>query len=181
MIHLLMMALQAAAPAAVTPPPPPPWTPRMKTDPATKQSSGSVSATSRDGSARLVIRCDHQNSNVVSVQFIPATPFIVASPRPVSIIVDGGMALGANWEFPGRGAMVWDEAIVTTLTVAIAHGKEIKVHVIDPSEKVIDATFPGPSSEAPIKQVVEACGYTFGVVPGPPPAPATAETPDQQP
>ena len=149
----------------------------MKMDPVTNRPSGSVSATSQDGNARLVVRCDRRVNNVVSIQFIPNAPFAAASPRPVSITVDGGTALGANWEFPGRGAVVSDEAIVTTLTVAIAHGKTIKVHVIDPSEKPLDAVFNGPPSEAPIKQVVESCGYTFGVVPAPEPAPAETPTP----
>ena len=179
MILFLTMALQAAAPATATPPapPPPPWTPRMKMDPVTNRPSGSVSATSQDGHARLVVRCDRRVDNVVSIQFIPDEPFPAATERPVSITVDGGAALGANWEFPGRGAVVSDQAIVTTLTVAIAHGRSIKVHVIDPSEKPLDAIFPGPPSEAPIKQVVESCGYTFGVMPTPEPAPPAAPTP----
>ncbi len=164
MILFLTMALQAAAPAAAAPPPAP-WTPRMKMDPVTNKPSGSVSATSTDGNSRLVVRCDRRGDNVVSIQFIPNVPFIAATPRPVSITIDGGTALGANWEFPGRGAVVSDEAIVTNLTVAIAHGKSIKVHVIDPFEKPLDAIFAGPPSEAPIKQVVESCGYVFGVVP----------------
>ena len=179
MILFLTMALQAAAPATATPPapPPPPWTPRMKMDPVTNRPSGSVSATSQDGNARLVVRCDRRVNNVVSIQFIPNAPFAAATPRPVSITVDGGTALGANWEFPGRGAVVSDEAIVTTLTVAIARGKTIKVHVIDPSEKPVDAVFSGPPSEAPIKQVVESCGYTFGVVPAAEPAPPETPAP----
>ncbi len=178
MILFLTMALQAAAPTAATPPaPPPPWTPRMKMDPVTNRPSGSVSATSQDGNARLVVRCDRRVNNVVSIQFIPNTPFAAATPRPVSITVDGSPPLGANWDFPGRGAVVSDEAIVTTLTVAIARGKTIKVHVIDPAEKPMDSVFNGPPSEAPIKQVVESCGYTFGVVPAPEPAPPATPTP----
>jgi hypothetical protein len=179
MILFLTMALQAAAPAAATPPapPPPPWTPRMKMDPVTNRPSGSVSATSQDGNARLVVRCDRRVDNVVSIQFIPTAPFAAATPRPVSITVDGGTPLGTNWDFPGRGAVISDPAVVTTLTVAIAHGKTIKLHVIDPSEKPLDAVFSGPPSEAPIKQVVESCGYTFGVVPTPEPAPPATPTP----
>jgi len=179
MILFLTMALQAAAPAVPAPPapPPPPWTPRMKVDPVTNKPSGSVSVTSADGNSRLVVRCDRRGDNVVSIQFIPTPPFAAATPRPVSITVDGGTALGANWDFPGRGAVVSDEAIVTNLTVAIAHGRNIKVRVIDPAEKPLDATFAGPPSDAPIRQVVESCGYTFGVVPVHEAAPPATPTP----
>lgn len=173
MILFLTMALQAAAPAA-TPAPVAPWTPRMKTDPATGLQSGSVSATAKEGNGRLVVRCDRRSDNVVSIQFIPSMAFAAATPRPVSIQVDGASPLGANWEFPGSGAYVADDQIVTTLTTAIARGKQIKVHVIDPLNNVVDATIPGPPSEAPIKQVIEACGYVLGQVPVRPPAPAPA-------
>jgi len=175
MILLLTMALQAAvppAPAAPAAAPVAPWTPRMKTDAATGLQSGSVSASSIEGKGRLVVRCDRRSDNVVSIQFIPTLPFAAATPRPVSIQVDGGSALGANWDFPGSGTYVADDQIVTTLTTAIAHGKQIKVRVIDPMNNVVEATIPGPASEAPIKQVVEACGYTFGQVPVRAPEPA---------
>jgi len=149
----------------------------MKMDPVTNRPSGSVSATSQDGNARLVVRCDRRIDNVVSIQFIPTAPFAAATPRPVSITVDGGTPLGTNWDFPGRGAVISDPAVVTNLTVVIAHGKTIKVHVIDPSEKPLDAVFSGPPSEAPIKQVIESCGYTFGVVPELQAAPPATPTP----
>jgi len=166
MILFLTMALQAAMPpAAPAAAPLAPWTPRMKTDAATGLQSGSVSAASTEGKGRLVVRCDRRSDNVVSIQFIPSLPFAAATPRPVSIQVDGAPPLGANWDFPGSGTYVADDQIVTTLTTAIAHGKQIKVRVIDPMNNVVEATIPGPASEAPIKQVVEACGYTFGQVP----------------
>jgi hypothetical protein len=165
MILFLTIALQATAPAATPAAPLAPWTPRMKTDPATGLQSGSVSASSAEGNGRLVVRCDRRGDNVVSIQFIPKLGFTAATPRPVSIQIDGAAPLGANWDFPGTGTFVSDDAIVTTLSTAIAHGKQIKVHVIDPLNNVVDATFAGPSSEAPIKQVVEACGYVFGQVP----------------
>ena len=170
MILSLVMVLQAVGPAGTVPVPP--WTPRMRVDPVTGQASGSVSATSQDGSSRLVVRCDRRVDNVVSIQFIPNAPFTAAAPRPVSITVDGGSALNSNWEFPGRGAVVSDETVVTNLALAIARGREIKVHLSDPADKTLDATFAGPSSEAPIKQVLGSCGYTLGTVPVRTPAPA---------
>jgi hypothetical protein len=178
MILFLTMALQAAVPpTASTAAPAAPWTPRMKTDAATGLQSGSVSVSSIENRGRLVVRCDRRSDNVVSIQFIPAMPFAAATPRPVSIQVDGAPPFGANWDFPGSGTYVADDQIVTTLTTAIAHAKQIKVHVIDPMNNVVDATFAGPPSEAPIKQVVEACGYTFGQLPvrAPAPKPAPAQ------
>lgn len=177
MILFLTLALQAAAPAPTPAAPGAPWTPRMKADPATGLQSGSVSTMSNEGNGRLVVRCDRRVENVVSIQFIPKPGFPAATPRPVSIQVDGAPPLGANWDFPGTGAYVSDDRIVTTLSTAIARGKQIKVHVIDPLNNVVDATFTGPSSEAPIRQVVEACGYVFGQVPerAPDPKPAPAQ------
>ncbi len=179
MMLFLTIALQAtaAAPAPPPAPPPPPWTPRMTVDPVTNRPAGSVSVTSQDGNSRLVIRCDRRLDNLVSIQFIPTPPFAPATRRPVSITVDNGAPLGTNWEFPGRGAIMYDEIIVTNLTVVMAHGKQIKVHVIDPSDKVMDAVFVGPPSEAPIRQVLESCGYSFGVVPVREAEPAPTPTP----
>jgi len=183
MILLLTIALQAVPPAA-TPAPSPaaapaplaaaPWTPHIKLDPVTNRSTGTVWAISQDGRARLVVRCDRNPDNIVSVQFIPTPPFPPATRRPVSIKIDDEPPLGANWQFPGKGAIIADDVIVTNLTVAIAHARQIKVHVIDPSDKPIDAVFVGPGSEAPIKQVLESCGYTFGVSPTPNPVPSAA-------
>ena len=174
----LTLALTVALQAAEAPPLP--WTPNLKADPATKLQTGSASATSNEGNGRLVVRCDRTDDIVVSIQFIPTPPFAKASPRPVSLSFDNGPALGANWEFPGKGAVMTDEIIVTNLSLGIAHARQIKVHAIDPANQVLDATFAGPASEAPIKQVVEACGYTLGVVPHAP-APAPAPAPEESP
>jgi hypothetical protein len=175
MMFFLTLALQAAAAAPVPAPPPPPWTPRLKADPATGLQSGSVYANAQEGNGRLVVRCDRTGDNVVSVQFFPGLPFTAATPRPVSIKVDDAAPLGANWEFPGKGAYVADDAIVTTLTNAIAHAKRIQVHVIDPLNNVVDASFAGPATETPIKQVVEACGYVLGQIPTRAPTPKPAQ------
>jgi hypothetical protein len=179
MILFLTMALQAAAPAAAVPAPVAPWTPRMKVDPATGAQSGSVSVSSIEGKGRLVVRCDRRADNVVSIQFIPSLPFAAATPRPVSIQVDGAAPLGANWDFPGSGTYIADDQIVTTLTSAIAHAKLIKLRVIDPMNNPIDASFAGPPSEAPVKQVLEACGYVLGQAPIRAPAPAPKAAPAQ--
>ncbi|WEJ98083.1 MAG: hypothetical protein P0Y59_14100 [Candidatus Sphingomonas phytovorans] len=174
MILFLTMALQAAAPAAAAPAPAAPWTPRLQSDPATGAKSGKVWAASREGNGQLVVRCDRRTENIVSIQFIPSLPFAAATPRPVSIQVDGGSPLGTNWEFPGKGTYVADDQVVTTLASAIAHAKEIKLRVIDPMNNAVDATFAGPPSDTPIKQVLETCGYVLGQVPTRTPAAAPA-------
>jgi len=173
---ILMLLLQAAA--AV--PAPAGWTTVAKIDPTTHLGSTSVSTYSADGKARLVVRCDRSapGTNAVSVQFIPKPPFAKASPRPVTITADNGPALGINWEFPGGGAYTAQDAVVTTLTVAIAHAKSIKVRAIDPANVPVDAVFAGPGSEAPIRQTIEACGYVFGQMPAPPPPPPPAAKAD---
>jgi hypothetical protein len=169
---LLVMLLQAAT-AAPAPVATPDWTPVVKIDPATKLGSVSTSVHSTDGKARLVVRCDLPNAETkaASVQFIPRPPFAKASPRPVSITADSGAALGTNWEFPGGGAYIANDAVVTTLTVAIAHARTVKVRAIGTDNVPIDATFAGPGSETAIRRVLDACGYVFGQMPAPPPPP----------
>lgn len=177
MILFLTLALQAAAPAPTPAAPVAPWTPRLRADPTTGLKSGSVSASSNEGNGRLTVRCDHAGEGIVSIQFLPTQPFAAATDRPVSIQIDGEPALGANWEFPGRATLVRDEAIVTTLSAAIARAKQIKIRIIDPQDQPILATLSGPPSAAPIKQVLEACGYVLGQVPAraPEPTPAPAQ------
>lgn len=164
---ILALPLQVAAPA--------PWAVSTRVDGASTATSSS--AWSSDGSARLVVRCDRTSERIVSIQFVPRSPFAAASPRPVSIAADGGAPLGTNWQFPGSGAFISDDVIVTNLAVVIAHGKAIRVRVIDPANKAVDASFTGPG-EAPVRQVLSACGYDFGVAPPRSPAPAPAPTPD---
>lgn len=184
---ILLLLLQSAAAPAPVPVPPAPvtgsgWTVVSKLDPATHLGSLSASARTADGKARLVVRCDRTGpgNNAVSVQFIPKPAFIRASARPVSVQADGGPILGTNWEFPGGGAFTAQEAVVTTLTVAIAHAKSIKVRVIDPTETPIEAVFDGPGSEAPIRQALDACGYVFGQMPAPPPPPPADKPADPE-
>jgi hypothetical protein len=169
MIPLLLL-LEQAAPAATTIAP---WAPVAKTDAATGASSVSAFAVSGDGNARLVVRCDHAAEPVVSVQLRTRRPLGATADRPVSMSFDGGAAIESNWEFPGPAAFVRDSAIVTQLTVGLAKAHEIKVKTTDATGSAVEISFGGPTSAAPIAQVLEACGYGLGVVP-PPVQPAKA-------
>jgi hypothetical protein len=179
MILFLLLQAASAQPAASAAPAAIPWAVKSKTE-ATGTTSVSASTPSRAGNARLVVRCDHTGDNVVSIQFIPTPAFAKASPRPVSIQADGGATLGTNWEFPGNGAFTAQDAVVTTLSVAIATAKQIKVRAMDPANQPVDAIFDGPPSDAPVRQVLQACGYVLGQVPvrtPPPAAPQPEATP----
>lgn len=140
----------------------------------------SSSAWSQDGGARLVVRCDTVSAPVVSIQFIPKGGFAAAQARPVSINIDDGGWLGTNWRFPGNGAFVSDDLVVTNLTAMIAHGKSIRVRATSPDDATVEATFTGPG-EAPIRQVLAACGYPFGLAPQRAVAPTPAATPKTDP
>ena len=154
---ILALLLQAVAVA-----PPVPWVVTTKADKASIATTSS--AWSADNTARLVVRCDVTNEKIVSIQFIPRPGFAPAQPRPVSIKADDDGWLGTNWQFPGTGAFVSQDVIVTNLAVVIAHGKTIRVRVIDPDNAVVEKSFTGPG-EAPIRQVLKACDYDFGVAP----------------
>ncbi|GGA55433.1 hypothetical protein [Sphingomonas psychrolutea] len=170
---ILALLLQAAVA------PPAPWAVTTKVDAASKATTSS--AWSVDNTARLVVRCDVTSEKIVSIQFIPKPGFAAALPRPVSIKADDDGWLGTNWQFPGTGAFISQDVIVTNLAVVIAHGKTIHVRVIDPDNAVVEASFAGPG-EAPIRQVLKACDYEFGVAPARfavPLAPAAA--PDAKP
>ncbi|WP_010183350.1 hypothetical protein [Sphingomonas sp. PAMC 26605] len=160
MIAALLLLSQAAAPAAAATPAP--WA--VQARPSGKTIATSSSAWSSDNSARLVVRCDTTGDRVVSLQFIPKAGFVAALPRPVSINVDDGGWFGTNWQFPGSGAFISDDVVVTNLTTMIAAGKSIRVRVIDPDNKPVDAVFAGPGP-APIRQVLAACGYELGKAP----------------
>ena len=158
MILALLLLQAAAAPPAATAP----WA--VQTRASDKTVATSSSAWSSDHSARLVIRCDAANEKIVSLQFIPKEGFVAAQPRPVSLNVDDGGWLGTNWQFPGNGAFISDDVVVSNLAVMIAQGKAIKVRVIDPDDKPVDALFAGPG-QGPIRQVLAACGYDYGKPP----------------
>jgi len=176
---ILALLLQAAVAAPVTPAVAPavPWAVTARVDTVSK--STTISAWSADTKARLVVRCDVTNEKIVSIQFIPKPGFAAAQPRPVSINADDDGWLGANWTFPGNGAFISEDVIVTNLAVVIAHGKAIRVRVIDPDNAVVEASFTGPG-EAPIRAVLKACDYEFGVTP-PRSAMPVAPAPDAKP
>ncbi|MGY2733686.1 hypothetical protein [Sphingomonas sp. UYP23] len=164
-----LLLLQAAAPAAAAAVPSAPWAVQTRT--SGKTIATSSSAWSTDTSARLVVRCDATAEKIVSLQFIPKGGFAAALPRPVSLNVDDGGWLGTNWQFPGSGAFISDDVVVSNLAAMIAGGKSIRVRVIDPDNKPVDAVFTGPGA-GPIRQVLSACDYELGKVPARAGAPA---------
>lgn len=174
LIAPLTSMIQASAPAVG--PALAPWTAVLRTD-AQGNRSATASATSADGAARLVVRCDARATKVVSVQFIPAARFIATTDRPVSLSFDGGAPLPWNWEYPGGGAFVRLDGVVTNLVAGIAHARQIRVRALNPVGEWVDATFAGPASDAPIRQVLAACDYQLGVMPNRSPTPAPTATP----
>ncbi|MEG3176367.1 hypothetical protein U1872_09010 [Sphingomonas sp. RB3P16] len=170
---LLLQAAAPAAPASV--PAPAPWSIQKRT--TGKSLATSSSAWSSDNNARFVLRCDAAGEKIVSLQFIPRTGFAAALPRPVSINVDDGGWLGTNWQFPGSGAFISEDVIVSNLAAMIARGKTIRVRAIDPDNKPVDASFAGPG-EVPVRQVLAACDYQLGVAPSRAGAPAAAAAHD---
>lgn len=161
MISLVALLLQAApAPAAVAP-----WTvtTRPKTDPAI--TSTVTGASSADGNAKLIVRCDAGKANVVSVQLFSRTPLGGPPARPVSLTFDANTPMIDNWEFVQQGAFQRDDVAVTTLTTALAAAKTVKVHTTTTTGEPIDATFAGPANAQPITAVLAACGYTLGQPP----------------
>jgi hypothetical protein len=174
MISILALLLQAApAPAAVAP-----WTvtTRPKTDPAI--TSTVTGASSADGGAKLVVRCDAGKANVVSMQLFSRTPLGGPPARPVSLTFDAGTPMIDNWEFVQQGAFQRDDVGVTTLTTALASAKTIKLHTTTAAGEPVDATFAGPGSAQPITAVLAACGYTLGQPPVRAPEPKEGEKKD---
>ncbi|QDZ06301.1 hypothetical protein FPZ24_01450 [Sphingomonas panacisoli] len=182
MISILSLLLQTAAAPAPAPAPAPaaapvaPWTVvvRPKTDPA--MTTTVVSAPASDGSGRLVVKCDSGAQQVVSVQFLSKTALGGPPDRPVTLTIDGGTPMGANWEFVEKGAFIRDDMAVTTITAALATSKAIKLATTTAAGVAVNATFAGPPSAAPITKVLAACGYTLGTPPvrAPQPAPTPA-------
>jgi len=177
MISILTMLLQAAAPVpAATPTPAPvvPWTAVTRGDAASGTLSSSVYVFSRTPGSRLAVRCDARADKVVSLQFRGPGDLGAGPVRPVSLIVDGGIPLIANWEFISGIALEREDAAVTTITTALAHAREFKIHTTNLAGEPVDAVFDGPASTAGLTQVLATCGYTLGTIPERAPAPAPA-------
>lgn len=156
---LLLLQTATPAPAAVAP-----WTARERTDAATGAKSVTAGAASREKNARLSLRCDAQVP-VVSIQYIPREALGAGPDRMVSLSFDSGPPVDFLWEFPGTAAFVRDTPQVTALTIEFARAKTIKVHTMSVANTAVDATFDGPASDASVKAVLAACGYTLGQVP----------------
>lgn len=171
MISILSILLQATAGPAPAPatapaaPPVAPWTVtlRPKTDPA--MTSTVVGTPSDDKTSRLVVRCDAGAQQVVSVQFFTKTALGGPPDRPVTLTIDGGTPMGANWEFVDKGAYIREDMAVTTITTALATGKVIKLSTTTTAGEQVNASFAGPPSAEPVKKVLAACGYVLGSPP----------------
>ena len=175
---MIALMIQAATPAPA-PSATAPWAVVERSTPRGGRSV-SVSAYSPDGGNRLVVRCDRGADAVVSIQFIPHEQARRFGVQPVTLQFDGGTPLVDNWEVMGIGLIERDDAAMTTLSTGIARARTIKLHSVDPDEKPIDLVFAGPGSDAPVRHVVEACGFTFGQLPkrALAPTPAPTATPD---
>ncbi|MFA5964485.1 MAG: hypothetical protein WC804_10745 [Sphingomonas sp.] len=163
MITILAMLLQAAAPAPVAAPAP--WAPITRGDTASGNLSVSAYVYSRTPGGRLAVRCDARVDKVVSIQFRGPGDLGAGPVRPVSLTIDGGTPLIANWEFISGIALEREDAAVTTIAAALAHAKEIKVHTTNLVGEPIDAVFDGPANPDGLTQVLTACGYTLGTIP----------------
>jgi hypothetical protein len=170
MISILAILLQAAAPAPVAAPAP--WAPITRGDAASGNLSVSAYVYSHTPGGRLAVRCDARADKVVSIQFRGPGDLGAGPVRPVSLMIDGGTPLIANWEFISGIALEREDAAVTTITTAFAHAKEIKVHTTNLVGEPVDAVFDGPASAAGLTEVLTACGYTLGAIPVRSPAPA---------
>ena len=176
MISVVALLLQAApAPAA-----PAPWTVASRPSADPTISSTVTSASSADGNAKLVVRCDAGKANVVSVQFFSRTALGGPPARPVSMTFDAGTPLIDNWEFAPQGAFQRDDVGVTTLTSALATAKSIKLHTTTTTGEPVDATFAGPASAQPITAVLAKCGYTLGQPPVRAPEPKDGKKKDRE-
>jgi hypothetical protein len=179
---LLLLLLQAAAPAPAPAAPAPAATPaqpawevREKTNP-NGSTSVSSSVIARDGSSRLTVKCDKGTEAVVSVQFVsrqqlqePAADGAYA-PKSVGLRFDNGPAIAYDWQFQGRVAYNAEAAAVTALTTFLSKAKAVQVETTTASNFAFMAMFDAPKTDAPIRQVLSACGYTLGQVPPPLPA-----------
>jgi hypothetical protein len=175
MISILALLLQAAAPAPASAPAPAPvvpWTAITRGNAASGNLSSSLYVFSRTPGSRLAVRCDARADKVVSLQFRGPGDLGAGPVRPVRLDIDNSPPLIANWEFISTIALEREDVAVTTITTALAHAREIKIHTTNLAGESVDAVFDGPTSTAGLTQVLATCGYTLGAVPVRSPAPA---------
>lgn len=171
MMSSILLLLQAATPAPPAPPPLP-WEVRTRTS-ADGVVSTSAAAVARDGSSRLLVKCDKATEAVVSVQFFTRQPLQEAATdgsfasKPVGLRFDNGAANEYAWQFRAAAAFVSDDAAVVSLTRQLARAKLVKVETTNAGNYRVEALFDGPVSDAPIRQVLTACNYVIGVGPAP--------------
>lgn len=160
---LLLQAAAAAGPAA------PGWELSDRTN-AAGVHSVSASVTGSDKLSRFVVKCDVASEPIVSVQFLQPSPIGQSGDKAVSVRFDGGPAFTYNWQFPGSGTYITDPGVITTLTSFLVKAKTVDVATTNASNFAVQGSFAAPGGDRLVKQVLAACGYTLGVVPGPAPA-----------
>lgn len=183
-ILLLLQAATPTPPPAPPAPPPAPWEVRTRTS-ADGVVSTSAAAIARDGSSRLLVKCDKATEAVVSVQFFTRQPLQDGAAdssfpsKTVGLRFDNGAANEYTWQFRAAAAFISDDTAVTSLTQQLARAKLVKVETTNPGNYRVEALFDGPASDAPIRQVLTACNYVIGVGPAPQPiaSPAPAAKP----
>lgn len=129
--------------------------------------SVSASVTGSDTLSRFVVKCDIASEPIVSIQFLQPSPIGQSGDKPVSVRFNGGPAFTYNWQFPGTGTYITDPGAITTLTSFLVKAKTVGVATTNASNFAVQASFAAPGGDKMIKQVLTACGYTLGVVPGP--------------
>lgn len=165
---ILFALLQTVAtPASPPAPPPAPWAAQTRTNPDGSVLSVAAAARSRDGKARLAVRCDRAADPVVSLQFRPTGHVMAAAEdRLVSLAAEGAKPIEANWQFPAGAAVMSEPETVTELTVALDTARAFTVTTTEGGAPLV-ATFDGPAGTPGIRAVLAACGYTLGTVPEP--------------
>ncbi len=158
----LILLLQAAATPA--PAAPAPWSAVTRTNPADGTKATSAFAMSRDGSARLTVRCDTVKMPVVSIQLRTRTPMPSGPDQAVSVKIDSADPIPAAWQFPGVAMLNTNPATVTSVTSELVNAHKIVITTGEGPMSVSEE-FDGPASPDGIKAVLDACGYQLGVVP----------------
>ena len=183
---LLLQTATSATPSTLPAPPPAPWEVRTRTSPNGVVST-SAGTTARDGSSRLLVKCDKAAESVVSVQFFMRQPLQEAATdgsfasKAVGLRFDSGAVNEYPWQFRAAAAFISDDAAVVSLTQQLARAKLVKVETTNAANYRVAALFDGPASDAPIRQVLAACGYAIGVGPVPQSTPTPAAKPNPAP